>query len=151
MFIHVFRGQLHSDIKQVKPSYKLITFGQKCKNQCVVLCMYVCMQFVCVCCHLMQSEHSMSPLSNSSAGTILPPHTAAVWKLLVSSAQNIIIASAHMFLCVCSRYTWSTEETGQISTLSRSRIIKKKERNESRLTLQCVCRFIYLKYSVNKC
>lgn len=38
--------------------------------------------------YLMQSEHSISPLSTRSAGTILVPQTAAVGKLLASSVTK---------------------------------------------------------------
>lgn len=45
----------------------------------------------------MQSEHSRSPLSSRSMGTVLQPRTAAVWKLLSLSAQKI---TTWAFQCV---------------------------------------------------
>lgn len=46
----------------------------------------------------MQSEHSRSPLSSRSMGTVLQPCTAAVWKLLSLSAQKITKWAFHCVL-----------------------------------------------------
>lgn len=107
---------------------------------------YVCTLCVCVlerwtvCSHLMQSEHSMSPLSSSSAGNVLPPDTAAVWKVPASSAWKNITTSAHMFLCVFSGFLYYLQRSESRFSLHAEATIKKKLKTTCP-GLQCVWLF----------